>query len=85
MQLDAEVCALLLESVYGVWDGGEIAGGKGEMIVVVGIVGEVGEGIGGAKRAAEGKELDGCFVEVFEMEVSDREHLRGAVTDKERR
>lgn len=75
MQFDTEVCALLLESVDGVWDGGEVAGGERDVVVVgrVGVV-RAGSGTEGKGRATEGEELDGCLVEVSEMEVSDREH-----------
>ena len=74
MQLDTEVSALLLESLDGVGDGGEVPWGEGNVFVVgVGVVGGA-EGTEGEGGAAEGEELDGGLVEVSEMEVGDREH-----------
>lgn len=76
MQPDAEVGALFLESVYGVWDGGEVARGKGDVFVVrvVVVAGSCAQG------RAEGEELDGGFKEVSEMKVSDREHWSGVLS-----
>ena len=82
LELDTQVCTLLLEPVHGVRDRGEVAGCEGDVLVVrVGVV--AAEGTEGEGGAAEGEELDGCLVEVSEMEVSDREHcgsLLGRIT-----
>lgn len=70
LQLDTEVGAVLVGSVHG----GLVAGGEGEVVVVVGVRVDVWWMCAGA---AEGKELDGCLVEVSEMEVGDRQHCNG--------
>lgn len=84
MQLDTEVSALLLESVDGIGDWGEVPWCEGDVFVVgVGVVGGAAEGAEGKGGGiAKGEELDGGLVEVSEMEVGDREHCCSLGTDK---